>query len=66
MFIRRAGLERHVEAGAKHVILSAPIEGGDVMKAFGARSATKLRLRRNVSNSGIHDLAVLVKSDACE
>jgi len=38
----------------------------DVKKAFGAKSATKLRRRRNVANSGIHDLAVLVKSDGCE
>ena len=30
VFIRKADLERHVEAGAKYVILSAPIEGGDV------------------------------------
>lgn len=30
VFTRQADLERHVEAGAKHVILSAPIEGGDV------------------------------------
>ena len=30
VFTRQVDLERHVEAGAKHVILSAPIEGGDV------------------------------------
>lgn len=30
VFIRQADLERHLEAGAKYVILSAPIEGGDV------------------------------------
>lgn len=30
VFTRQADLERHVEGGAKHVILSAPIEGGDV------------------------------------
>jgi glyceraldehyde 3-phosphate dehydrogenase len=30
VFTREADLERHVEAGANYVILSAPIEGGDV------------------------------------
>lgn len=30
VFTRQVDLERHVEAGAKRVILSAPIEGGDV------------------------------------
>ena len=30
VFTRQAELERHVKAGAKHVILSAPIEGGDI------------------------------------
>jgi glyceraldehyde 3-phosphate dehydrogenase len=30
VFIRDADLKRHVEAGATHVILSAPVEGGDV------------------------------------
>jgi glyceraldehyde 3-phosphate dehydrogenase len=30
VFTRQADLERHVEAGAKCVILSAPVEGGDV------------------------------------
>jgi len=30
VFTRQADLERHVDAGAKFVILSAPVEGGDV------------------------------------
>ena len=30
MFTKEADLKRHAEAGAKYVILSAPIEGGDV------------------------------------
>jgi glyceraldehyde 3-phosphate dehydrogenase (phosphorylating) len=30
VFTRQADLERHIEAGAKFVILSAPLEGGDV------------------------------------
>jgi glyceraldehyde 3-phosphate dehydrogenase len=30
VFTRQADLERHIEAGAKHVILSAPVEGDDV------------------------------------
>jgi glyceraldehyde 3-phosphate dehydrogenase len=30
VFTRDADLKRHVEAGATHVILSAPVEGGDV------------------------------------
>ena len=30
MFTKEADLKRHAEAGAKYVILSAPVEGGDV------------------------------------
>lgn len=30
VFAKEADLQRHVEAGAKYVILSAPVEGGDV------------------------------------